>query len=94
MFSAMKKADVSAMNPQTALETRRAFHFMLNAFGIILPAEEAAQDAPAEVKALAEQRWQAKQDKNWAEADRLRGEVTALGWTIKDRKDGYDLVKA
>ncbi len=93
LFSAMKKADVAAMSPAEAVEMRRAFHFMLNAFGIALPEEEAHEEAPAEVRALAEQRWQAKQDKNWPEADRLRAEVTALGWTIKDRKDGYDLVK-
>ncbi len=93
MFSAFKKTDIAAMNAQEAFETRKAFHFMLHAFGITLPEEEAQTDAPVEVKTLAEQRWQAKQDKNWPEADRLRNEVSALGWTIKDRKDGYDLVK-
>ncbi len=93
MFSAFKKADIAAMNAQEAFETRKAFHFMLHAFGISLPEEEEQTDAPAKVKTLAEQRWQAKQDKNWPEADRLRNEVSALGWTIKDRKDGYDLVK-
>lgn len=71
---------------------RHAFHFILNAFGIILPEEE-KEEAPEEVRTLAEQRWQAKQNRDWAEADRLRAEVTARGWTIKDRKDGYDIVR-
>ena len=47
--------------------------------------------APAEVVALAAQRWAAKQAKDFAAADRLRQELTALGWAMLDRKDGYDL---
>ena len=92
VFTAIKKADVSTLSPEEALHMRHAFHFILNAFGIILPEEE-KEEAPEEVRTLAEQRWQAKQNRDWAEADRLRAEVTARGWTIKDRKDGYDIVR-
>ena len=92
VFTAIKKADVSSLSPEEALHMRHAFHFILNAFGIILPEEE-KEEAPEEVRTLAEQRWQAKQNRDWAEADRLRAEVTARGWTIKDRKDGYDIVR-
>lgn len=91
VFSAMKKTDVASLTPQEAQQTRNAFHFILDAFGIKLPQEETAEAPPA-VHALAEQRWQAKQNRNWADADRLRAEVTALGWTIKDGKDGYELM--
>lgn len=90
VFSAMKKTDVASLAPQEAQQTRNAFHFILDAFGINLTQEETAEAPPA-VHALAEQRWQAKQNRNWADADRLRAEVTALGWTIKDGKDGYEL---
>lgn len=48
---------------------------------------------PEEIKSLAEKRWQAKQNKNYAEADRLRGELLSQGYTINDKKDGYDIVK-
>ncbi len=51
----------------------------------------AVERIPAQVSLLAEQRWQAKAQRNFAEADRLRAEVTALGWTILDRKDGFQL---
>ena len=50
-------------------------------------------EIPAEVAALAEKRWQAKQAKNWAEADGLRGELDALGYNVKDGKDGYTIIK-
>lgn len=50
-------------------------------------------EIPEEVKALAESRWQAKKQKDWAEADRLRTELDALGFTVKDSKDGYTIIK-
>ncbi len=46
-------------------------------------------DVPANVQAVADARWVAKNAKDWAEADRLRGELTALGWAMKDGKDGF-----
>ena len=36
--------------------------------------------------------WEAKQGKDWASADQLRDELVAKGWTVKDGKDGFDLV--
>ena len=30
----------------------------------------------------------ARQAKNWAESDRLRDAIAALGWAVKDTKDG------
>ncbi len=47
--------------------------------------------APAAITALAEKRWAAKQAKDFAGADALRKELTAAGWTMLDRKDGYSL---
>lgn len=38
-------------------------------------ADKNAEEIPDEVKALAERRWQAKKDKNWAEADALRSQI-------------------
>lgn len=90
VFSAINKTSAAALSSEEAQRLRLAFHFILHAFGITLPKEEKC-DVPDEVAALAEQRWQAKQNRDWAAADRLRAEVTALGWTIKDGKDGYDV---
>lgn len=52
------------------------------------------QDRPSEqVIALVEQRVLARAKKNWSESDKLRDEISALGWTVQDSKDGYELVK-
>ncbi|HET6822102.1 MAG TPA: hypothetical protein VFH34_05605 [Anaerolineales bacterium] len=51
-------------------------------------------DQPSdEVIALVEQRILARANKNWTESDKLREQITALGWTVQDSKDGYNLVK-
>jgi len=57
-----------------------------------LPLEE---DKPSdEAMALAEKRRQARADKDWAKSDKLRDEITALGWTVQDTKEGQKLVKS
>ena len=44
---------------------------------------------PAAVVHLAQARQEARQRKDWAEADRLRWEVEAQGWIIQDVPDGF-----
>lgn len=51
------------------------------------------ETVPAEVVTLAEQRWTAKLNKNWAEADELRAKIDALGYVIKDGKNEYSIIK-
>jgi cysteinyl-tRNA synthetase len=57
----------------------------------VLCFERDAVAVPAEVQALADQRQAARVAKNWAESDRLRDAIAALGWTVKDTKDGAKL---
>jgi len=51
------------------------------------------EEVPAEIVSLAAARWEAKKSKNWAEADSLRAKIDALGYTVKDGKDGYEIIK-
>ncbi|GAB4421860.1 MAG: hypothetical protein Kow002_11010 [Anaerolineales bacterium] len=55
------------------------------------PAEDDAP--PAEVLSLLEARQQARAEKDWAESDRLRNEITAFGWQVQDTPAGQKLVK-
>ncbi len=52
-----------------------------------------ADSVPANVKAVAEERWTARTNKDWATSDKLRDELLALGYVVKDSKDGYTLSK-
>ena len=55
----------------------------------------AAEDTgvPAEVTAIAEERWAARQNRDWAKSDELRAKLASLGYAVKDSKTGYELTK-
>jgi cysteinyl-tRNA synthetase len=71
-------------------EDASGLEVLMYALGLALPALESAE-IPGEVKALADARLVARQNKDWAESDRLRDELVALGWTVKDIAGGYEL---
>jgi cysteinyl-tRNA synthetase len=51
----------------------------------------AAYDAFAKaIDLLLQMRLQAKQNKDWATSDKIRNELTALGFEIKDTKEGFE----
>ena len=45
------------------------------------------EEVPDAVKKLVEERLKARTEKNWVEADKLREQITALGYNIKDEGD-------
>ena len=48
--------------------------------------------APAEVRGLAEQREQARAERDFAAADELRDRIAALGWEVRDGAAGFELL--
>jgi cysteinyl-tRNA synthetase len=62
----------------------------LELFGLGELAETVA--APADLVRLAEQRKEARASRDFDEADRLRGEIEARGWEVRDVPDGFELV--
>jgi len=91
MFTALRGIKPAEMDPAQARAAAISLFRLLEAFGIELPAEEQAAEAPEAVRQLAEQRWQAKQARDWAAADSLRARITEAGWVVKDTRDGYEL---
>ena len=68
--------------------------FKANPSDVIAAYEEKnKQDVPDEVMNMASARLKAKQEKNWAEADRLRAEIIKLGYAVKDTKEGFVVEK-
>lgn len=58
-----------------------------------LESDKPKNQIPAEVEKLAQLRWEAKQNKEWAIADQYREKITSLGYNILDSKDGYKVEK-
>ena len=65
-----------------------ALDFLRNA-----PEPELDSVPSAEVLALVESRQEARAEKDFAESDRLRDQIAALGWDVQDSPDGQKLVK-
>jgi cysteinyl-tRNA synthetase len=71
---------------ETAAMQFAAVRELTAVLGIELRAD--APEADAEIDALVEHREQARLDKNWAESDRIRDELTARGIVIEDTPRG------
>jgi cysteinyl-tRNA synthetase len=63
----------------------------LGVFGLESLAE--GDVAPAEVVELARLRQEARAARDFAEADRRRGAIEALGWEVRDVADGFQLIR-
>jgi len=53
---------------------------------------EGPQQAPEDVQRLAVARQEARERRDFAEADRLRAEIERLGWEVQDVPDGFRLI--
>lgn len=93
IFAALPKLDGNKRDME-------ALGAMLYALGLDIfsdePASDTAEgtDAPDEIKALAEERWNAKKARDFAKADALRKTLSEKGWTVLDSKTGYSLKKS
>jgi hypothetical protein len=64
------------------------------AWRMVEQAPPCADEQPsAAVLALAGERQQARRGRNWAESDRLREQIAALGWTVQDTEAGQHLAR-
>jgi cysteinyl-tRNA synthetase len=64
----------------------------LDVFGLASLAEE--HEAPSELHELARRRQDARAARDFDASDRLRDEIAAAGWEVRDEADGYKLVPA
>lgn len=93
VFTGLKEA--SKFTGKEAASALAGFNRILKALGITLP--EISKDnteIPSDIQALADTRWAARSNKDWATSDKLRDELAAKGWTMKDGKDSYELTKS
>ncbi|MGK0184988.1 MAG: cysteinyl-tRNA synthetase [Verrucomicrobiales bacterium] len=91
-----KRASSGDVSAEEAGELLDGLSLLVHAFGWELPAarkKAAAAEVPANVQDLADKRVAARSAKDWSASDALRDEIAALGWQVKDGKDGYELTK-
>ncbi len=86
LWTMLADANVSNADKKATL---LAFDTVLG-FGL---AQLVREEIPEHVKNLAEERETARQEKDFAESDRLRDAINALGYTVKDTADGPEITK-
>jgi cysteinyl-tRNA synthetase len=93
LFSALNKIDsVNLKEKETSL-ILNALARLTYTLGLELfcGEKDALVVAPGAIRKLADERWVAKQDKDFTKADELRERIQTEGWQVHDRKDTYDL---
>jgi len=69
------------------------FRRMDEVLGVIFFGKAEKESVPADIQALLDVRAEARKAKNWAESDRLRDEIAAKGWLVKDSREGQSCTK-
>ena len=86
-----KKASITAEVAAALLQLMQTFTTdilgLREDVGVSNKAREEAYGAVVDM--LLDQRQAAKAEKNWALSDKIRDDLTALGFEVKDTKDGY-----
>jgi cysteinyl-tRNA synthetase len=67
---------------------------MLHAFGLESLLEGGDEEAPEEIRRLAAEREEARAARDFERADRLRDELAAAGWEVRDTPEGARLVRS
>jgi cysteinyl-tRNA synthetase len=92
-FEAALDDDFNTPEALAVLHGWRDHELLRRAFGIFgLESIAEQEEAPAEIVVLAEERVAAREAKDFAESDRLRDEIEAAGWSVRDVDGGFQLV--
>ena len=95
VFELVRVLNVLAADVNTSKETLEAglstFNELIDVLGLLYERKE--ETVPQEVLDLVEQRAAARKAKDFAEADRLRDAITALGWSVRETRQGVEIKK-
>jgi cysteinyl-tRNA synthetase len=86
-----RRMDGGAMTPRQA---RGLLGWLARVDGVLALEPDVAAGIPHEVEELAAAREAARAAKEWRKSDELRDRIAALGWTVKDTKDGQRISKS
>jgi cysteinyl-tRNA synthetase len=89
LFELVRRAR-AAVGPDALALAAMVLEGFEQALGLPLGSGTAGSDIPPEVIALVVARDVARKAKDWSEADRLRNELTAMGWTLEDGPEGTE----
>ncbi|HEU0246997.1 MAG TPA: cysteine--tRNA ligase [Gaiellaceae bacterium] len=93
-FAAVLEDDFNTPAALAVMHKWRDHELLRRALGIFGLQSLASEDeAPTEVVELASRRQSARGARDFEESDRLRAQIDALGWEVRDEADGFRLVR-
>ena len=94
IFELVRTANAQMNEDTPACVIREVLSALTELTGVMGLLTHKEEKADADVNALLEARAKARAEKNWAESDRLRDAIQAMGYVLKDTKQGQQLTKA
>ncbi|MGN0657927.1 MAG: cysteine--tRNA ligase, partial [Ruminiclostridium sp.] len=89
LYDALKAEATAATKLKAIAEMDRVLSLgLIEAAEKSVKKEDSADEIPAEVKELLEKRAEARKAKNFALADEIRAQITALGYTVEETRQG------
>ena len=88
VFEHTNALDVASLSPDQAAAELAALHAIDRVLGVLDPERATANDAPFDAAALCADIDAARAAKNFAEADRLRAQLTNAGYTVQTGPQG------
>lgn len=93
IFELVRDANLN-LNAETAKAAiQAALDALLELCDVLGLLMKKTSDLPADIQALADERVQARKDKNWKRSDELRDQLKELGYTVEDTKEGQKVRK-
>ncbi len=96
LFEIVSEANVklTADNKPSKASAEYALNLLSELGGVLgLLSNRGGEEVPAEVTELLEQRKAARAEKNWVKSDEIRDRLGELGYTVKDTRQGQQLIK-
>lgn len=95
IFTFINQNDALNFNKDTANKLIHLFQQINDIFDIwdFSQRKQVKINIPIEVQKLAQDRFDAKKNKDFTTADSIRNQISELGWQVVDMKDGFDLIK-
>ena len=95
VFEMVKRANITVAKESAAAYIRRVKELLEKLLEVLgIHAERKEESLDARVEALIEERQTARKEKNYARADEIRAELTAMGILLEDTKEGVKWKRA
>ena len=93
LFETIRETNRALDQNDLSTTDARALLDWWNQVNTVLGLEPDSVTIPVEVLTLVEERQAARVGKDWAGSDRIRDQIAALGWQVKDTKEGPKVTK-